>query len=165
MLLVMQVAVFFAYPDLFVNIYYIIFSSAFFILGSVMPDIDSRKSIPHRHFKRVYYVLSLVFCFALGYFLLSYFDVMSEIYMWLIMILGAVIMSYAIVELSVRKLKHRGFLHSPLMALIYGTVIFLVIYVLNFGIVISFVIGFFAMYGWYFHRIVDKTGDSLKWHH
>lgn len=165
MLAVVQFFVFVMYKELFMNLYYLIFSSIFFILGAVLPDIDSKSSIPHRHFKRIYYALSAVMCFSLGYFILSYLGYQSDFYLIITNLFASLAISYIAVAVSVRKLRHRGFLHSVGMAVFYGTAVFLIFYFLQFEIIIAFATGFLAMYGWYFHKVIDKMGDKLKWYH
>ncbi|MDD5417761.1 MAG: metal-dependent hydrolase [Candidatus Nanoarchaeia archaeon] len=162
MIVLFQTVVFFTNNELFFNLRYLIFSTMFFILGSIMPDIDSKNSIPHRHFKKFYYIFASIFFIFISAIVMDYLEVIGVFYYWVIAVFVSLITAYLLVGKTVKKLRHRGFFHTLPMALVYGTSASLFVYILGTNRVISLIIGFVSMYGWYFHKIVDYIGDRIK---
>lgn len=137
-----------------VNITYFILSSVFFILGTVLPDIDLQNSKVHKAFRFVLYPFSFVLGFYFVYPLINSLN--SQISVFLAITFPAVIiLSYEFV-ISKKGFKHRGFLHSLPAAVLYGFLVFLISMKFNLSLVYLFSLCFLGFFGWYVHEMTDK---------
>lgn len=140
----------------------LLLGAVFFILGALMPDLDSPVSKPRRFMRKVILIL------ALALLLLSYQQLSSLcnefagesicVYLPLLSILLVFIVVY-IADLMVPK--HRGFLHSLSAALLYGVFAWLLMLFFRVGVDSSLRIGAWAFGGYLSHLLVDAVGDAI----
>src|SRR5271157_3186925 len=137
----------------------LLLAGALFLVGSVMPDLDSKSSKPRR-FARILALVLVISALFFAYPLLSWdcSAVAGSVcfYMPLVLAFLAVGAVYAI-DLLVPK--HRGFMHSFSAAMVYGAGVFLL--VLYTGIGSSLILGAWAFGGYVSHILVDFVGDAL----
>lgn len=136
-------------------------AGTFFILGAVMPDLDSPVSKPRKFMRKVVFFLALVFLLlfypqlsavcdrAAGESFCVYFPILS-----IFVVFAAVYLLDSIIP------KHRGFLHSFSAALLYGTVACLLMLSAGRGMS-SFRIGAWGFGGYLSHLVVDAVGDAI----
>ncbi len=138
----------------------LLLGGTFFILGALMPDVDSPLSKPRKFMRKVVFTLAI-------FFLLLFYPQLSAacgrfageslcVYFPLISIL----LVFAIVYLLDFFIpRHRGFFHSFSAAVLYSTAVCLLM--LSLGAGGSFRIGAWAFGGYVSHLAVDFIGDAI----
>lgn len=138
----------------------LLLAGAFFIVGAVMPDLDSPVSKPRKLMRRVVFVSALVLLLS-SYPQLSaacgrFSDESSCTYLPVFAIL-AVFAAVYLLDLVIPK--HRGFLHSFSAAVLYGAAVCLLMLYLGVGSPLR--IGAWAFGGYLSHLLVDAVGDAI----
>jgi len=125
----------------------------FFAVSGVLPDIDSKTSIPRRHFRKAVLLAGVLLALAAFPFLTESFEYGALI----ALAIPAVV--YFASELVLPG--HRGFMHSHLASVGYGAVVVILLDRLA-GLEwdTAFFIGLCAACGYSFHLLVDWLGDS-----
>jgi inner membrane protein len=133
----------------------------FFILGALMPDLDSPASKSRKFMRKAVFFLALV---ALLFF---YPQLSAEcnglaggsacLYLPLLSLL---LVFAAVYFLDFMIPRHRGFLHSFSAAFLYGAAVCILLLYTGVG-VSSFIIGAWAFGGYLSHLAVDFTGDAI----
>jgi len=117
--------------------------SLLFLISSLLPDIDSPSSKPRRYF-RLFVFASFV---AIA---LLYYSTLASIHFIFPFVFPFI--GFAAVEFSIPG--HRGFLHSPAAAILWGLFIFLFLR--------SPLAGIAAAFGYSTHLLVDYAGDRIN---
>lgn len=129
-------------------------SAAAFLAGSLLPDIDHPKSKPRKVMR--YALVALFFALML---LWGFGELCSILggFCDYALLLGAVL-PFLLVSLVERSIpSHRGLLHSPIAALVYGGICFLIFQVaLGEG---GLFIGVAGCSGYLAHLLLDFIGD------
>ena len=117
-----------------------LFSLLACMFGGLFPDIDSKKSKIHRVFVDfiVIVIAAIIILYAFERF---------ETMLWLLLLWF--LLAGVAIQLP---MKHRGFIHSIWIAIIFG---FLIGFIAQTTIG-SFVPGFFAFVGYFSHLAIDK---------
>ncbi|NYZ76243.1 metal-dependent hydrolase [Candidatus Micrarchaeota archaeon] len=133
---------------------------AFFILGALMPDLDSPSSKPRKFMRKAVFLLALVLL------LLFYPQFSAEcnrlaggstcVYL---PVLSILLVFAAVYFLDFIIPRHRGFLHGFSAAFLYGAAVCLLLLYTGAG-VSSFIIGAWAFGGYLSHLAVDFVGDA-----
>jgi len=134
-------------------------SAVWFVVGAVLPDLDSPVSKPRRFMR-----LILLFVFLLVLLLLypSILAVCVEVVggcnqLPLIMVL-LVFVAVGFVDMLIPG--HRGFLHSLPAAALYGAGVCFLMWCFGMG-VDSFWVGMWGLCGYASHLLVDFVGDAI----
>lgn len=142
------------------NMVYFILSSTFFILGTVLPDVDLQSSKIHKAFRLFLYPFSFIFGFYFLYPLTALIS--SQLSVFLTIVFSIVIIILYEFVISKKGKQHRCFLHSLPAAILYGFSVFLISNKFNLSLVYLFSICFLSFFGWYFHVITDKLWSAYK---
>jgi membrane-bound metal-dependent hydrolase YbcI (DUF457 family) len=137
----------------------LLLAGAFFIAGSVMPDLDSHSSKPRR-FARILALVLVISALFFAYPLLSggCSAVAGSACVYIPVVLAFLAVGVVYV-LDLLVPKHRGFMHSFSAALVYGAGVFLLM--LYAGVGGSLILGAWAFCGYVSHILVDFVGDAI----
>ncbi len=125
-------------------------ASLVFIISSLLPDIDSRKSKPRRAFRLAVFLLGILI-------VVLFYSTFSAISPLLALFLPFLLLALA--ELSIPG--HRGVMHSWSAAFLWGILVFAFLLLLNLSVDDSLLVGVFAALGYLLHLLIDFFGDRI----
>jgi len=146
----------------FLSVDILLFASSAFIIGSVLPDVDSPLSIPRKIVRSIIFitVIALIFIFY-NRIVSACQSIIKNAYCSYTPLFAVFAPFLVLTVLDVMFPKHRGFLHSFSAAMLYGIVILFILGNFNFGLVNSLIISLFGGIGYIIHILVDFFGDKL----
>jgi membrane-bound metal-dependent hydrolase YbcI (DUF457 family) len=131
----------------------------FFILGALMPDLDSPASKPRKFMSKVIFILALAILLLFYPQLSALCGGFAEPICEYLPLLSILLVFTAVYIANLMIPRHRGFLHSFPAAVLYGVAVCLLMLFLGIGD--PFRIGAWAFGGYLSHLAVDFIGDAI----
>jgi hypothetical protein len=138
----------------------LIIASFVFIIGSVLPDLDSPFSKPRRIFRKVILAIMILLIFVFYDGIVSICNSTIKSYCAYSPLFAALTPLLVLVILDALIPRHRGFLHSFSAAVVYGVFVLLIL-INKPSLSDSLIISLFGAIGYTVHILVDFFGDRL----
>jgi len=135
-------------------------------IGTILPDVDIQSSLIHRVVRNLFIIPGVV---CLVYYLLKKYLLGNFVFHESIVLIIETIAMYMAVLIGFmsgwlfsKSVKHRGFLHSPLAALLYGGVVFGSLALFQFEVEDAVFLAIMAASSYFIHIVTDFVSPLFR---